>query len=73
MEDGDSYDFSDEVFDDFRDEAFDDFSDDSDDEIDSDDVDSDDEIERDIIMQGSNDDGLELSQQQDFVGFEPQA
>ncbi|KAL0257297.1 hypothetical protein SLS55_008107 [Diplodia seriata] len=44
-------------------------SDDEYDEIDSDDVDSDDGIEEDIVMQGSGDNGQELSRQQDFVGF----
>ncbi|OJD30892.1 ccch zinc finger protein [Diplodia corticola] len=44
-------------------------SDDEYDEIDSDDVDSDDEIEEDVVMHGSDDNGQELSQQQDFVGF----
>ncbi|KAK7726070.1 hypothetical protein SLS57_003660 [Botryosphaeria dothidea] len=44
-------------------------SDDEHDEIDSDDVDSEDEIEEDLVMQGADDNGRELSQQQDFVSF----
>lgn len=44
-------------------------SDDEYNEIDSDDVDSEDEIEGDVIMQGADDHGRDLSQQQDFVSF----
>ncbi|KAH7060833.1 CCCH zinc finger protein [Macrophomina phaseolina] len=44
-------------------------SDDEYNEIDSDDVDSEDEIEGDVIMQGADDHGPDLSQQQDFVSF----
>ncbi|KAK7632780.1 CCCH zinc finger protein [Phyllosticta citricarpa] len=46
-----------------------DISSDDDDQMNSDDVDSDAEIEEEIIMTDTNDQGHEVSQQQDFIGF----
>ncbi|KAK7540656.1 CCCH zinc finger protein [Phyllosticta citribraziliensis] len=46
-----------------------DISSDDDEQINSDDVDSDAEIEEEIIMTEANDQGHEVSRQQDFIGF----